>query len=289
MEEIKQASPVDQACLHAAELISQADGLLITAGAGMGIDSGMPDFRGENGFWTAYPALRRHGMRFHEIANPAAFHSMPAVAWGFYGHRLRLYRDTAPHAGFSALRELAAGVPNGAFVFTSNVDGHFQKAGFAPARVTECHGSINHLQCLANCGQAAWPADDFFPVVDSDACELKSPFPVCPSCGGIARPNIMMFGDDGYDATRSDAQRERLETWLARLQRAVVMEVGAGTAISTVRRYGEWTDWPLIRINPTESAVGLKRDIAIPLGALAGLTRIEQAMKSLRRTAGGTD
>jgi NAD-dependent SIR2 family protein deacetylase len=271
MEDINQAGPIERACMDAAELINQADGLLITAGAGMGIDSGMPDFRGENGFWTAYPALRRHGMRFHEIANPAAFGSMPAVAWGFYGHRLRLYRDSAPHAGFNALRELGAGVPNGAFVFTSNVDGHFQKAGFAPTRVTECHGSINHLQCLANCGQAVWPA-----------CELKSPFPVCPSCGAMARPNIMMFGDDGYDANRSNAQTERLETWLARLQRAVVMEIGAGTAISTVRRFGEWTAWPLIRINPTESAVALKRDIAIPLGALAGIKRIEQAMTSLR-------
>jgi NAD-dependent SIR2 family protein deacetylase len=283
------ASPIDQACMDAADLISQADGLLITAGAGMGIDSGMPDFRGEHGFWNAYPALRGHGMRFHQIANPAAFHSMPAVAWGFYGHRLRLYRDTAPHAGFHRLLALAAGMPNGAFVFTSNVDGHFQKAGFAPARVAECHGSINHLQCLANCGQAVWPADGFFPMVDTDACELTCPFPVCPSCGSIARPNIMMFGDDGYDGRRSDAQTERLQTWLARLQRAVVIEIGAGTAISTVRRFGEWTGWPLIRINPTESAVALKRDIAIPLGALEGIQRIEQAMKSLRRAAGSTD
>ena len=47
----------DDACIEAAELIAQADGLLITAGAGMGIDSGMPDFRGENGFWKAYPAF----------------------------------------------------------------------------------------------------------------------------------------------------------------------------------------------------------------------------------------
>jgi len=247
----------------------------------MGIDSGMPDFRGENGVWKAYPALRGHGMRFHEIANPAAFHALPAVAWGFYGHRLRLYRATKPHAGFDILKELSAGVPNGAFVFTSNVDGHFQKSGWAPERVTECHGSINHLQCMANCGQPIWSADGFDPMVDADRCELSSPFPVCPSCGSMARPNIMMFGDYDFDATRSDAQRRRLETWLARLKRAVVIEIGAGTAIATVRRYGECTNGPLIRINPTESAVALKRDISVPMGALAGLTQIQQAMRGL--------
>lgn len=81
--------PVDKACADAAQLIAQADGLLITAGAGMGIDSGLPDFRGEHGFWTAYPALRGHGMHFQDIANPAALRALPAVAWGFYGHRLR--------------------------------------------------------------------------------------------------------------------------------------------------------------------------------------------------------
>lgn len=272
--------PIDQACADAAELIAQADGLLITAGAGMGIDSGLPDFRGDHGFWTAYPALRGHGMRFHEIANPAAFHSLPAVAWGFYGHRLQLYRSTTPHAGFRMLKDIADGMPNGAFIFTSNVDGHFQKAGFAPERVTECHGSINHLQCLAGCGHPVWPADDVIPLVDTERCELTSPFPVCPSCGGMARPNIMMFGDDGFDGRHANRQEVRLETWLARLQRAVVIEIGAGTAISTVRRYGEWTERPLIRINPTESAVALSRDIAIPLGALAGISRIAEALKA---------
>ena len=120
----------DDACIEAAELIAQADGLLITAGAGMGIDSGMPDFRGENGFWKAYPALRGLGMRFHEIANPKAFHTIPTIAWGFYGHRLALYRNVSPHAGFDVLKDIASKIPNGAFVFTSNVDGHFQKAGY---------------------------------------------------------------------------------------------------------------------------------------------------------------
>ena len=56
-----------------AELFGQADGLPITAGAGMGVDSGLPDFRGSEGFWQAYPALGRSCIAFERIATPAAF------------------------------------------------------------------------------------------------------------------------------------------------------------------------------------------------------------------------
>ena len=89
-----------------AELIEQADGLLITAGAGMGVDSGLPDFRGAQGFWRAYPALGRARIAFERIASPAAFESDPGLAWGFYGHRLNLYRATVPHDGFHLLRRI---------------------------------------------------------------------------------------------------------------------------------------------------------------------------------------
>ncbi len=58
---------------QAAALIAASDGILITAGAGMGVDSGLPDFRGTEGFWEAYPALANAGIEFRSIANPCAF------------------------------------------------------------------------------------------------------------------------------------------------------------------------------------------------------------------------
>ena len=54
----------------AAQALKAADGLLITTGAGMGVDSGLPDFRGSSGFWKSYPALKASGLRFQDIANP---------------------------------------------------------------------------------------------------------------------------------------------------------------------------------------------------------------------------
>lgn len=111
----------------AAQLIKQADGILITAGAGMGVDSGLPDFRGDEGLWKAYPALRQANLSFTKIANPMTFIDNPELTWGFYEHRLQLYRDTVPHVGFAILQELAARASQGAFVITSIVDGQFQK------------------------------------------------------------------------------------------------------------------------------------------------------------------
>ncbi|WP_367889727.1 hypothetical protein [Burkholderia sp. S171] len=94
--------------------LNEADGLLITAGAGMGVDSGLPDFLGPEGFWRAYPALRAHGMCFHDIASPAALKKSPTLGWSFYGHRLALYRATEPHEGFRILASWAARMTQGA-------------------------------------------------------------------------------------------------------------------------------------------------------------------------------
>lgn len=162
---------------RAAQAIRQADGLLIAAGAGMGVDSGLPDFRGKNGFWKAYPALGKVNIDFHRIASPEAFMKMPERAWGFYGHRLKLYRDTVPHDGFRLLREMGATLPLGAFVYTSNVDGQFQKAGFSENNMCELHGSIHYLQCLSNCNQR-WSADEFHPEVRGGCGSVPIGFPI---------------------------------------------------------------------------------------------------------------
>ncbi len=119
----------------AAEALVNADAVLITAGAGIGVDSGLPDFRGNEGFWKAYPPIAKLGISFSDMANPRWFEIKPYLAWAFYGHRLNLYRKTIPHEGFSQLLELAGQKPGKYFVFTSNVDGQFQKAGYSENRI----------------------------------------------------------------------------------------------------------------------------------------------------------
>jgi len=266
---------------NAAALIDQADGLLITAGAGIGVDSGLPDFRGTEGFWRAYPALATAGIHFQAIASPASFRHSPRLAWGFYGHRLNLYRRTLPHDGFRILLDLADSMPRGAFVFTSNVDGQFQKAGFRDSEICEVHGSIHHMQCLKGCAGDIWPARGFDPVVDEEQCLLTSDLPTCPHCGGLARPNILMFGDGGWLEFRERIQSAALRQWLRRVERPIVIELGAGTSIPTVRMMGQQLDGPMIRINPRESHVPRKTDISLAVGALGGLLGIANALNQM--------
>lgn len=262
---------------EAARLIASADGLLITAGAGMGVDSGLPDFRGNAGLWRAYPALAGARIAFEDIACPDAFVRTPRLAWGFYGHRLNLYRRTVPHAGFALLQQIANHLQHGSFVFTSNVDGQFQRAGCAQAQICEVHGSLNHLQCMSGCGNAITSADDFSPDVDETSCQLLSPLPRCPNCNELLRPNVLMFGDWGWLPGRTAAQRQRLDSWLQSAARPVVIEIGAGTHVPTVRWFGETLGEPLIRINPTEPGIP-GRGVSLPVGGLAGLTGIRNAL-----------
>lgn len=263
---------------QAARAIVDADTLIITAGAGMGVDSGLPDFRGNAGFWQAYPPFAKLELSFSELASPGWFKTDPALAWGFYGHRRNLYRDTTPHRGFEILRQWAAQKPGGAYVYTSNVDGQFAKAGFAPEQIVECHGSILYAQCSRPCTSEIWP-DATLVAVEESTMRAQPPFPLCPHCGSVSRPNILMFGDGGWIQDRTYDQEWRLEAWVrkSRGEQIVVIEMGAGKAIPTVRKMGEqWArtmGGTLIRINPRDSD-GLTGTISLPLGSLDALERI---------------
>lgn len=272
---------------RAAAIVAGADALVIGAGAGMGVDSGLPDFRGREGFWQAYPALARAGLAFTQVARPHTFQVDPALAWGFYGHRLALYRATVPHAGFQILRQWSARMTHGCGVFTSNVDGHFQAAGFADACIHECHGSIHFLQCT-QCQSGVWSAEAFVPQVDEEQCRLTNSAPLCPACKALARPNILMFGDWDMRETRVAQQARRQRQWLQALDgaraRVAVVEIGAGTAIPSVRAFSQQIvqhlGGRLIRINPRECDVAQRADVGIPMGAHEGLRGIAAALQA---------
>ena len=185
--------------------LKRARAMIITTGAGMGVDSGLPDFRGVEGFWRAYPPFRQRGLTLPQVSTPEWFDTDPAFAWGFFGHRYHLYRQTSPHRGFGELLEMAQAKPEGYFVVTSNVDGQFQKAGYDEERLFEVHGSIHYWQCRRGSCKTYWEAKDHV-AVDDVTFRARSPLPHCPVCQAIARPNILMFGDYGFLSERCDQQ-----------------------------------------------------------------------------------
>jgi NAD-dependent SIR2 family protein deacetylase len=268
---------------RAASAVAGAEALLVAAGAGMGVDSGLPDFRGDEGFWRAYPPLERLGVSFVDMANPTWFRRDPELAWGFYGHRMNLYRETRPHEGFQILRRWGESTPGGCFVFTSNVDGHFQRAGFAEGSVLECHGSINHLQCSAPCAASIRDAASTRVEVDEETFRARPPLPECPACGAVDRPNVLMFGDWSWIPHRSRDQEARFGEWLQGVggARLVVVELGAGSAVPTVRLTSERVvsrhAGSLVRINLREASVPAGH-VGLPAAALSALQEIDRRL-----------
>jgi len=275
---------VDKALIErAAELVDTAEVLVITAGAGMGVDSGLPDFRGNQGFWQAYPPYARLGLSFVECANPQHFQDDPSFGWGFYGHRTNLYRDTVPHSGFGIIKSWIEKKTAPYFVVTSNVDGQFQKAGFADDRILEVHGSIHWLQCLSPCSNSIWPNNEQIPV---DPVTMRAgQIPRCPRCNGVSRPNILMFGDWSWLPDRTHQQEQRMQQFLDEHgdKKIVVIEMGAGTAIPTIRATSERLGWrhdgaTVIRINIREPEIAAPH-VGLVCGALEGLQQINALLR----------
>lgn len=275
----------DEALQRAARAVRDAEALVICAGAGMGVDSGLPDFRGNDGFWNAYPPYRHLNVSFAEMANPTWFDRDPAFAWGFYGHRRNLYRSTNPHGGFAILLNWARQRQDNYFVFTSNVDNQFQKAGFDPERIVECHGAIEWNQCTRYCDDGIFPAGPEQVSIDMATMRALEPLPSCPRCGALARPNILMFGDFEWISAREREQDSRLTRWLSenKARRGVIVECGAGTRIATVRYFSESITgalYTLIRINPREPEAP-EGQIGLALGSIEALSSIDRLIGTL--------
>jgi NAD-dependent SIR2 family protein deacetylase len=281
---------IDEALERAATAIMNADAIIFTSGAGLGVDSGLPDFRGPEGFWKAYPPLKDLGLSFSGMSNPKWFKDDPPFAWGFWSHRYNLYSKSPPHAGYDIMKKWGEElVNNNYFVFTSNVDGHFLKKGFPQDKVVECHGTVHLMQCSKNCNNI-WPATDFVIPEYDKMFRAIGELPKCPNCTSVIRPNVLMFYDGGYITAVNFLQRRNYKSFFKNLKedcKLVVIEIGAGNFVPTVRYESEHTssqlNGTLIRINPGDYEVPESygdKAIPLPLGGLAALQRIDEIIQS---------
>jgi NAD-dependent deacetylase len=141
--------------------------LVVTTGAGMSSESGIPTFRDAlTGFWARYDP--------EEVATAAAFQRQPAMVFGWYAWRRRLVRAARPHGGYHALVALERLVPELAIV-TQNVDGLHRRAG--SARVLELHGSLERFSCVTR--RHPFPAA----LVPEPAADAPCAPPRCQQCG----------------------------------------------------------------------------------------------------------
>jgi NAD-dependent deacetylase len=163
-----------------ARMVDAAGRTTALTGAGISTDSGIPDFRGPNGLWTRDPEAARLFTFDRYVGDP----DVRRRAW-------RTRRDHAawtarPNAGHRALVQLERAGRLHAIV-TQNIDGLHQRAGSAPERVIEVHGTIHEVQCLS--------CDDRTPMGQIlERVEAGEEDPPCARCGGILKSATISFG-----------------------------------------------------------------------------------------------
>jgi NAD-dependent deacetylase len=197
-----------------------ADGhVVVLTGAGVSAESGIPTFRGKEGYWTV-------GSReYHpqELATHEAFEQMPWDVWAWYLYRRGVCRAASPNPAHDALVRLDRALGERFALVTQNVDGLHVRAGSPVARTFPIHGDINLMRCAAECSLDRVPIPASVPALGRGEAvnpEVRAML-VCPRCGGMARPHVLWF-DESYDEPRFflDTAR-RLAT-----QAAVLVVVG---------------------------------------------------------------
>lgn len=165
--------------LRAAEAIFRADSLVVSSGAGMSQDSGVPTFReAQGGLWSEYSPT--------DLATPTAFAREPDLVWAWYMQRTHRLTEVEPNRGHIAVAHLERVVPR-VVVITQNVDGLHERAGSSD--IIELHGRLGRYKCFAACQGDPTP-------VDLAAVQYGDTHaPECPHCGGLVRPDVVWFGE----------------------------------------------------------------------------------------------
>ena len=197
-----------------ADAIVAAPGpIVVLTGAGISAESGIPTFRGPEGYW-------RVGSRHYqptEMATIEAFARMPEEVWRWYLHRRRVCRGAAPNAAHVALVELERRLGDRFLLVTQNVDGLHLRAGNTRARTYEIHGNIDFCRCASGCaplvrpmpaavedaatGEATGaPADPTTDAAGTSAAPLSAAVRAALrcACGTWLRPHVLWF-DESYD------------------------------------------------------------------------------------------
>jgi NAD-dependent deacetylase len=171
-------------------MIRRASYIVAFTGAGVSADSGIPTYRGTGGVWNRYDP--------DKYANVNYFFQDPAYYWSFFKDvRYPSLKAAAPNAAHRALAELERQGRLKAVV-TQNIDGLHQEAG--SQRVLELHGNTRSISCLS-CGKS-YGIDEVRSLLET---ELP---PACRECGGMLKPDVVLFGESLPMDTLHEASEE---------------------------------------------------------------------------------
>jgi len=270
--------------------IENCDAILIVAGAGMSVDSGIFTYRGSNGIWEKSIKVGNQNYRYTEISSLDTWKKNPELAWGFKANFYKMMKNNNPHEGYYTLLEYIKNKKNNNyFVCTSNIDNYFERAGFDKDKIYEAHGNMVRYQCMdKKCTSIHGLFTDKeiqLPPFDEETFIARN-LPKCPNCPNILRPNVSMFGDYDYYEKPYDYIKKRMLNWLNELneknKKLVILEIGCGINPHSLRMYDNIPmskEYKLpkvkkcvyIRLNPEDEDKRKQEVIHINMGAKAGL------------------
>jgi NAD-dependent protein deacetylase/lipoamidase len=225
--------------------LKDAKKIVFVTGAGISQESGIPTFRGNDGLWRNYDAMK--------LATIEAFYDNPKLVWEWYNERRRNIFGAEPNFGHKAIAELEQYVE--VVVLTQNIDGLHQRAG--SSEVLELHGNIVKIKCTA-C--------DF---KNEQIVEFKEIPPLC-NCGNILRPDVVWFGEPLPQNIWNKAKIHSAKC-------DVMIIVGTSLVVSpanTLPFYAKHNKAILIEINPEKTVMSENMDLSIRSNCVRALEEL---------------
>jgi NAD-dependent deacetylase len=230
------------------EDVRRSEGRVVAlTGAGISAESGIPTFRGAEGYWV----VGSKNYMPQEMATQEMFQRAPEEVWRWYLYRFGVCRHAQPNAGHRALVALDLALGDRFHLVTQNIDGLHLRAGATPERTSCIHGDAAFVRCAAGCpGKLSLPEmgarDATSAFTASDRAKLG-----CPRCGGWLRPHVLWF-DEYYDE-----ENYRMQTALrAAGQAALLLVVGTSGATNLPMQIGELA-WrrgiAMVDVNPADN------------------------------------
>ncbi|HEY5991115.1 MAG TPA: NAD-dependent protein deacylase [Candidatus Udaeobacter sp.] len=229
--------------------------VLVITGAGVSAESGIPTFRGKDGYWRNLDPAK--------LATPEAFARDPELVWEWYRERRQRIRDAQPNAAHEAIAKLAQHA--GEFLLvTQNVDDLHARAGVANEKMVQIHGDI----FVTKCSRCDFSRRDYEHEHEQEQDQdQRDVVPRCRECDGLMRPGVVWFGEQ-----LPWNELQRIENYIDRGPCDVVVVAG------TTATFGYIIDWALraspesfrgelIELNPEETplsqfATQLVRELA---------------------------
>ena len=225
--------------------LREAKKIVFVTGAGISQESGIPTFRGRDGLWRKYDAMK--------LATIDAFNEDPKLVWEWYEERRQNILAAKPNPGHVAIAELEK--HKQVHVLTQNIDGLHQRAG--SKLVYELHGSIITIKCTV-C--------DFKDKIPSSLSELP---PLC-KCGSILRPDVVWFGEPLPQDVWQDAIVQASSC-------DVMIVVGTSLVVSPANLlpvYAKQNGATVIEVNPEETPMSASMDLSIRSSAAKALPEL---------------